>query len=94
MEYATSWRRNPYGSVIVSNARTFTGPDGKIGGVMVIDVSTKKLAEIMNGIKIGKTGYVMMLHKCGLILADPKNPDNNLKYVSDVKIENLGLILS
>jgi methyl-accepting chemotaxis protein len=91
-------RTDPYtdstnGSVIVSNARTFTGPDGKIGGVMAIDVSSEKLAQIMNGIKIGKTGYVMMLHKSGLILADPKNADNNLKYVSDVNIEKLGLIL-
>ena len=35
----------------------------------------------------------MMLHKSGLILADPKNADNNLKYVADINIENLGIAL-
>ncbi|WP_419663845.1 methyl-accepting chemotaxis protein [Desulfosarcina variabilis str. Montpellier] len=91
-------RTDPYvdsvnGSVIVSNARTFTDVSGKISGVMAIDVSSGKLTEIMNGIKIGKTGYAMMMHKSGLILADPKNADNNLKYVKDVQIENLGIAL-
>ena len=91
-------RTDPYvdstnGSVIVSNARTFEGVGGKIHGVMAIDVSSDKLTDIMNGIKIGKTGYAMMLHKSGLILADPKNADNNLKYVADINIENLGIAL-
>jgi methyl-accepting chemotaxis protein len=91
-------RTDPYvdstnGSVTVSNARTFTNVEGRIYGVMAIDVSSEKLTEIMNGIQIGKTGYAMMLHKSGLILADPKNAGNNLKYVSDVEIENLGMSL-
>ncbi len=91
-------RTDPYtdsvtGAVIVSNARTFTDANGKVKGVMAIDVSSEKLAEIMKGIKVGKTGYPMMLHKKGLILADPKNEENNLKYVKDIGIKKMETIL-
>jgi methyl-accepting chemotaxis protein len=81
------------GSVIVSNVRTFKDNQGQIYGVMAIDVSSTKLAEIMKGIKIKKTGYAMMLHKTGLILADPKNKENELKYIKDIGIEKLDTIL-
>ena len=92
-------RTDPYtdsvtGSLIVSNAKTFTDRNGKAYGVMAIDVSSDKLAQIMNQIKIGKTGYAMMLHKSGLILADPRHPENNLQLVSDVKIPHLEQIVA
>ncbi len=91
-------RTDPYtdastGSIMVSNARTFKDKTGKIYGVMAIDVSSDKLAGIMKGIKIGKTGYAMMLHKTGLILADPKKEENNLKYVKDIGIEKMDTVL-
>ncbi len=91
-------RTDPYvdtlnDSVITSNVRTFSNKKGKVYGVVGIDVTSDILAEIMKGVRIGKTGYAMMLHKKGLILADPKNADNNQKYVKDVDIENLEKIL-
>ncbi len=91
-------RTDPYtdsvtGSVIVSNARTFKDKNGKVYGVMAIDVSSAKLAQIMKEIKIGKTGYAMMLHKTGLILADPKNEKNNLKNIKELRIEKMPTIL-
>lgn len=87
-------RTDPYtdsvtGSVITSNARSFKDENGKVYGVLGIDVSSDKLAEIMEGVKIGETGYAMMLHKTGLILADPKNKENNLKYVKEIGIEHM-----
>lgn len=87
-------RTDPYkdsvnGSVIVSNARTFKDAEGKVYGVMAIDVTSDKLADIMEGVQIGKTGYAVMVHKSGLVLADPKNPDHNLKHVSEIKIDHL-----
>ncbi|WP_022667660.1 methyl-accepting chemotaxis protein [Desulfospira joergensenii] len=91
-------RTNPYtdavtGSAIVSNARTFKDKTGKVYGVMAIDVSSDKLAQIMKGVKIGETGYVMMLHKTGLILADPRNEENNLKNVKEIGIDKMETIL-
>lgn len=91
-------RTDPYtssenGAVIVSNARTFKDKTGKTYGVMAIDVTSDKLADIMKGIKIGETGYAMMLHKTGLILADPKNEKNNLKNIKDIGIAGMETIL-
>jgi methyl-accepting chemotaxis protein len=91
-------RTDPYtdtvsGSVIVSNVRTFKDKSGKVYGTIGLDVSSDKLAEIMKGIKIGKTGYAMMLHKKGLVLADPNNADNNLKDVKDIGIAKMETIL-
>ncbi|WP_300673741.1 methyl-accepting chemotaxis protein [Desulfoluna sp.] len=80
------------GTTIVSNALAFTDNQGKTLGVMAIDMSSDKLVEIMNGIEIGRTGYAMMLHKSGLVLADPHSPENNLKYVNDLGIENLSKV--
>lgn len=91
-------RTDPYtdivsGAVIVSNARQFKDKNGKPYGVMAIDASSDELARIMEKVKIGKTGYAMMLHKTGLILADPKNKENNLKYIKDTGIENMEAVL-
>jgi methyl-accepting chemotaxis protein len=91
-------RTDPYtdsisGSVIVSNVRSFKDKNGRLYGTIGLDASSDKLAEIMNGVKIGKTGYAMMLHKKGLILADPKNEQNNQKYVKDVGIDKLETVL-
>ncbi|MCP3925068.1 MAG: methyl-accepting chemotaxis protein [Desulfobacterales bacterium] len=91
-------RTDPYtddvtGSAIVSNTRTFKDINGKVYGVIGIDVSSAKLAEIMKGVKIGKTGYAMMLHKTGLILADPKNKKNNLKFIKKTGIQGMEKVL-
>ena len=91
-------RTEPYtditnGAMIVSNVRTFKNESGKVYGVVAIDVSSSKLVEIMNGVKIGETGYAMMLHKSGLILADPKYKENNLKSITDIDLKNAEEIL-
>ncbi len=87
-------RTDPYidsvsGSLIVSNARAFFNKEGKPIGVMAIDVSSNKLTSIMNELKVGETGYTMMLHQTGLVLADPNSPQNNLKMVSEVNVPGL-----
>ena len=81
------------GSMITSNVRTFKNEKGAVYGVVAIDVTSDILADVMKGIHIGKTGYAMMLHKKGLILADPKNADNNQKYVKDVGIDKMEQVL-
>lgn len=87
-------RTNPYEdavnkSLIVSNARTFTDSSGKVRGVMAIDVTSSKITEIISDIHIGDTGYVMLLHKTGLVLADPAQQANNNKLLDDVGLSEL-----
>jgi len=87
-------RTNPYEdavnkTLIVSNARTFTDSSGKVYGVMAIDVTSNKITEIISDIQIGETGYVMLLHKTGLVLADPAQQSNNNKLLDDVGLGGL-----
>lgn len=91
-------RTDPYydavtGSLIVSNARSFKNNDGSVYGVMAIDVSSEKLSAILNDVKIGETGYAMMLHQSGIVLADPKYPENNLRPISELNIEGFDQVL-
>ena len=91
-------RTDPYtdnisGSVVTSNVRSFTNDKGEKYGVIGIDVTSDKLADIMKGVKIGRTGYAVMLHKTGLILADPRNEENNLRNIKEIGISKMETVL-
>ncbi len=61
-----------------------TARDGETVGVVGVDISLKNLTDITENIKLGETGYVILVQDDGVVLADPKNPDNNFKNVSDL----------
>ncbi|WP_321418281.1 methyl-accepting chemotaxis protein [uncultured Desulfobacter sp.] len=91
-------RTDPYtdlvsGALVVSNVKSFTDRSGRDYGVMCVDISSDKLVNIMTGVKIGQTGYAMMLHKTGLILADPKNKEHNLKNIKEIGVAGMDVIL-
>ena len=91
-------RTDPYtdsvsGAILVSSVRQFNDQNGKPYGVIGMDVSSSKLAGIMEKVKIGKTGYTIMLHQKGLILADPVHKENNFKYLKDTSLKSLGAAL-
>ncbi len=91
-------RTDPYtdnisGSVVTSNVRSFSNSRGEKYGVIGIDVTSDKLADIMKGVKIGKSGYAVMLHKTGLILADPKHEENNLRNIKEIGIPKMETVL-
>ncbi|CQR71170.1 methyl-accepting chemotaxis protein [Sporomusa ovata] len=91
-------RTDPYidstnGNMIVSNSFPIKASDGRIIGVMAIDASSEKVTSILDEIKIGETGYCMIIHKTGLVIADPSNPKNNGKYVKDIGLSGLEKML-
>jgi len=51
-------------------------------GVIGIDASLSKLSEIINTMKIGETGYVIMVQDDGIVLANPHNKEMNFKHLS------------
>lgn len=57
---------------------------GSFVGVSAVDISLGDLTKIINGLKIGETGFVVLVQGDGTILADPKTPDNNFKKVNEV----------
>lgn len=58
--------------------------DGNFIGVSAVDISLADLTKIINDLKIGETGFVILVQGDGTILADPKTPDNNFKKIDEV----------
>lgn len=69
------------GNPLIGYLAKFKGQNG-ITGVVGIDVTLGKLTEMIKQIQFGDTGYVMMVEDTGLVLADPKIPENNFQKVS------------
>jgi methyl-accepting chemotaxis protein len=89
-------RTEPYtykDMLLTSNARTLTDKNGKILGAIGIDVQQSDISDILNKMKIGKTGYSIIVHNNGLIMADGKNSKNNFKNIKDVGIEGMDKLL-
>ncbi|WP_319471606.1 methyl-accepting chemotaxis protein [uncultured Pseudodesulfovibrio sp.] len=71
------------GEAMVSTVNSVTD-GGTVYGVAGMDISLGALTKIINGIKLGKTGYVMMVQDDGVIIADPKFQDNNFKKIREL----------
>lgn len=71
-------------TVLISTVRTVDNGLGAQGGVINIDVSLKQLTDIIKGIKLGETGYLMLLENNGTVLVDPQNPDHNFKALAQL----------
>lgn len=75
----------PDDAVLLASARSIANTLGNPGGVISIDVSLKQLTDIVKQIKLGESGYLMLMEDNGTILVDPQNPNNNFKKISDLK---------
>ncbi|OOW00014.1 chemotaxis protein [Pseudomonas sp. MF6396] len=71
-------------AVLVSTVRSLPNALGANGGVVSVDVSLKQLTEIIKQLKLGETGYVMLLEQSGNILVDPKQPAHNFKQLDSL----------
>lgn len=90
-------RTAPYtfkSEMLTSNARSFTDKDGKFLGVIGLDVKQSKISDMLNQMKLGETGYSIIIHNTGSIMADGKNPENNFKKVQEVGIDGLDKLLT
>ena len=61
------------------------GPGGKLVGISAVDISLEKLSTIVDTIKIGETGYLVVMQKDGTILADPRHKDFIFKKVQELQ---------
>ncbi|MBG0775982.1 MAG: methyl-accepting chemotaxis protein [Desulfovibrionaceae bacterium] len=57
---------------------------GKAIGVSAVDISLGGLTKIIESIRVGKTGYVLLIQKDGKILSDPRNKENNFKTLGEL----------
>ncbi|NOH80059.1 methyl-accepting chemotaxis protein [Vibrio sp. RE86] len=68
-------------ATIIGTVKTFDADDNGGSGVVAVDVSLKNLTDIVKEIKIGDTGYLMMIEDSGNVLVDAKHPENNFKDI-------------
>lgn len=74
------------GSPVVALAQAIKDPKGSFLGCIGLDLDLTDLASRVSSIRIGKTGYCMLMQNDGLILADPKHTDYNLKTLKETDI--------
>jgi methyl-accepting chemotaxis protein len=67
-------------------------PSGDFVGVSAVDISLGKLSDIVDTIKVGKTGYVMVIQGDGVILADPRHEDYIFKNIEKLGEKSLAAI--
>ncbi len=73
------------GDVVFTSTETINR-NRKTVGVVGIDVTLAELTDFIQTIKLGKSGYVMLVQDDGVILADPDNPDHNFKKLDELNI--------
>lgn len=73
---------------VTSALRTVTR-GSEILGVVGIDISLKKLTDLVKSIKIGQGGYLVLIQDDGVILADSRHEQYNFKKVSEIQSQHL-----
>lgn len=89
-------RTAPYiykGQLLTSNARLLEDRDGNVIGAIGIDVASTSISTMLSEMKIGETGYSILVHNTGIIMADGKNPENNFKTVEELGIPGLDKVI-
>ncbi len=66
--------------------------DGKVIGCVGMDISLKKLTDLVESIKIGEGGYMVLIQDDGVIMADPRHKDYNFKKVAEVAGKHLDVL--
>ncbi|NWA07800.1 methyl-accepting chemotaxis protein [Pseudomonas gingeri] len=68
---------------LVGSARAMLDDTGKAKGVFVVSVSLKNLSELVKSIKLGESGYVMLIED-GTVLVDPRDVGHSFKPLKDL----------
>ena len=68
---------------LVGSARAMIDEAGKAKGVFVVSVSLTNLTELVKSIKLGESGYVMLIED-GTVLVDPHDAGHSFKPLKDL----------
>ncbi|MGL1932302.1 MAG: methyl-accepting chemotaxis protein [Desulfotalea sp.] len=66
--------------------------NGSNVGVAGIDVSLSLMTDLIGNIKIGETGFVVLVQADGTILANPKHPETNFKHINELNVSGYSLL--
>jgi len=81
------------GEAVTSAARVIQR-DGKMVGVVGLDISLKKLTELIKSVKLGSTGYLALVQDDGVILAESRHEALNFKKVGEIEPKYLGALFA
>lgn len=81
-------------TLCTSNVRSFSDANGNIIGTIGIDVQQTVISDMLSKMKTGNTGFSMIVHNTGVIMADGSNPENNFKKLEEIKITGIDKLLS
>ncbi len=70
--------------VLIGTVHTVADTTGNILGVVGLDVSLKQLTELVRNIKLGNSGYLMLVEANGNVLVDPSDATHNFKPLADL----------
>ncbi|UVH51717.1 methyl-accepting chemotaxis protein [Pseudomonas sp. CBSPBW29] len=76
---------------LIGTVRTVANASGAVVGVLGLDVSLKQLTELVRNIKLGESGYLMLVEDNGNVLVDPSDAKHNFKSLSDLGPNYAGL---
>jgi len=77
------------GDAMVSTGKAVLGEKGEVVGVAALDLSLAQLTTLIKSIKLGESGYVVLMQGDGVIIADPSNKNNNFKKVQELSDKGL-----
>ncbi len=79
------------GSVLLEVAKAIYDGD-RLLGVGGMDVSLDSMTEMLNQIRIGKNGYLILLHQNGIIISHAADSSFNMKSIEELEITGMGSI--
>ena len=65
---------------------------GEPRGVLGLNIDLPVVTDMISDIKLGETGYFMVLDKSDIIIADPKHPDKAFTKLSDADLGDLSAL--
>ncbi|MFW0888354.1 UNVERIFIED_CONTAM: methyl-accepting chemotaxis protein [Pseudomonas sp. JL1] len=69
---------------LIGIVHTVSDAAGKLVGVVGLDVSLKQLTELVKNIKLGDSGYLMLVEANGNVLVDPSDAKHNFKPMAEI----------
>ena len=77
------------GTPTVGIFATVKSMTGQPLGVLGLNIDLPVVTDMISQIKMGETGYIMMLDADGVIIADPKHPDADFKKLQEADLGGL-----
>ncbi|MFC3152320.1 methyl-accepting chemotaxis protein [Litoribrevibacter euphylliae] len=71
------------GTPLLDYLKVFNAKEG-LKGVVGVDVTLGKLTSMVQKVKFGEQGYLMLIEDTGVVLADPSNLEHNFKKLTEL----------